>query len=223
MCSQNFMKFMVGPRSYPSHRYKAPLLTAYGLGSKGPVVRIGPNEVHLNDPEQYEKIYSVGTKFAKDPSFYKPIDGPVKTPIILTVLDHDAHRIRRSALNPFFSRRSVLSLEDIIWDKARKLCDIIQRGLEKEPSEPFDAHHAIRAFSVDVISEYAYARCWNQLDEKDFGAEYQEAIRSVQLMFIWFQTFPFLLPIFGMIPDWVNTILFPPFKQWYDSLVVRAF
>lgn len=148
------------------------------------------------------------------------MEGPVKTPIILTIIPNEAHRIRRARLNPFFSRRSVLDLEKVVWSKARKLCGIIQSSLDSPLNEPFDAHNAIRAFSVDVITEYAYARCWNQLEEKDFGAWYQEAIRAVQVMFIWFQTFPSLIPLFGIIPDWANTIMFPPFKKWYDSLGV---
>jgi hypothetical protein len=164
------------------------------------------------------------------------MEGPVRTPIILTVLSNEEHRVRRGALNPFFSRRSVLDLERVVRDKTRKLLGLIESSLSFPTSHQedeatntsaetngkgiFDAHHAIRAFSVDIITEYAYARCWNQLDMDDWGAGYQDAIQAVQLFFPWFQTFPFLLPIFGMIPDWFNVLIFPPFKKWYDSLVV---
>lgn len=34
------------------------------------LVRIGPNRVVIHASTQYEKIYCVGTKFLKDPSFY---------------------------------------------------------------------------------------------------------------------------------------------------------
>lgn len=37
----------------------------------GSVVRIAPNEIHLNDPENYDKIYFVGTKYSKDPELYQ--------------------------------------------------------------------------------------------------------------------------------------------------------
>jgi hypothetical protein len=164
----------------------------------------------------------MGNKYLKDGGFYTPMEGPVKAQIILTILPNDEHRVRRATLNPFFSRRSVFDLEMIVWSKVRKLCGLIQSGIDRGASKPFDAHHTIRAFSVDVVTEYAYARCWNQMDDEDLGAWYQEAIRAVQVMFVWFQTFPFLVPIFGIIPDWFNVMVFPPFKRWNASLVVSS-
>lgn len=35
-----------------------------------PIIRVGPNRVVIHDSKQYEKIYSVGTKFMKDPTYY---------------------------------------------------------------------------------------------------------------------------------------------------------
>lgn len=153
------------------------------------------------------------------------MEGPLKTPIILTVIPNEDHRVRRAVLNPFFSRRSTLELEPVVRGKARKLVELIEASLlsgkEGRPGPGvFDAHHAVRAFSVDVITEYAYANCWNQMDMDDWGAGYQEAIRSVQSFFPWFLTFPFLSSVFGLVPDSVNVALFPWFKKWYDSLQV---
>ncbi|KAK0634554.1 cytochrome P450 [Bombardia bombarda] len=183
----------------------------------GPVVRISPNEVHLSDPANYDKIYNVGSKFTKDRGFYGPMEGPLKMPILLTIKSNEEHRMRRGQLNPFFSRRSVLDLEEIIWAKTRMLCDMMEAALDSD-AKIFNAHHALRAFSVDIITEYAYARCWNQLDMGDFGAGYQEAIRSIQQFFPWFVHFPFLLPVFGAVPDWLNVWLFPPFRKWSESI-----
>ena len=189
---------------------------------KGPVVRISPTEVHLSDPDNYEKIYTTGSKFLKDPSYYSPIDIALKTPIILTVIDHDVHKTRRGALNAFFSRRSVLKLEDIVWNKVRKMCDIMQLCFENNSSEtPFDLHRAVRALTVDIITEYAYGRCWDQLDKEDFGTAYQAAIRSIQTVFIWFQTFPFIIPIFDLLPEGLRGILLESLKRWDESMVVR--
>ena len=172
----------------------------------------------MSNPSNYDKVYSVGYKFNKDPDFYGPMEAPLKTPIILTILSAREHQARRSYLNPFFSRRSVLDMEHVVRDKTSKLMGLFRSSLRATGN--FDAHHAIRAFSVDVITEYAYARCWNQMDQEDWGAGYQLAIQDVQLLFPWLQTFPFLVALFGVIPDCFNVMVFPPFKKWLDSLAV---
>ena len=191
----------------------------------GPVVRISPNEVHLSDPANYDKIYSMGTKFLKDPSFYTPMEGPVATPILLTILSLDEHRIRRKMLTPFFSRQSVLEVEHMVWDKANQLCDIMQSEMDRPDcvpgKRPFDAYKALRAVAIDVITEYAYARCWHMLDDGvEYGNWYPEAIRSVQTMFPWLQGFPVLVPLFRAVPEWLKLVVFPAYKRWDDSLRV---
>ncbi|KAK3386528.1 cytochrome P450 [Podospora didyma] len=189
----------------------------------GPVVRISPNEVHLSDPENYDIIHNVGTKFYKDPAYYTSMDGPVNAPVILTVISNEVHRVRRSALNPFFSRRSTLELEPVVRDKARKLLDLMEATFSRPGDGVFNAHHAVRALSVDIITEYAYARCWNQMDMEDWGADYQDAIRAVQDLFPWMVAFPILSTLFGAVPDWINVMIFPPYKKWLMTFtVIRA-
>ncbi len=185
--------------------------------------------MHLSDPENYDKIYSVGSKFTKDPSYYALINEAVSTPIILSILPNEAHKARRAPLNPFFSRRAVLSLEEIVWSKVDKLCNMVQSDLgylsaDTPPADgaelSFDAYSAFRALSVDIISEYAYARCWNYLDKRGLGMGYHQAIRAVQDTFIWFQTFPFLLSVFNLIPLSLKGMLSNTMREWHDSLTV---
>ncbi|VBB77185.1 Putative cytochrome P450 E-class, group I [Podospora comata] len=186
----------------------------------GPIIRISPNEIHLSSPEHYEKIYSnsLRTGFYKDPAFYGPMEGPIKTPVMLTMIPNEEHRVRRMGMNPFFSRRSVLGLEQIVRDKTEKLVKMAEQFLSQKGGE-FDVHRATRALTVDIITEYAYAKSWNYMDLADWQG-YQEAIRAVQTFFPWFQTFPSLVPVFGLVPDWVMVKLYPHFGKWFDSLEV---
>lgn len=153
------------------------------------------------------------------------MEGPIRAPVLLTVKSADEHRVRRGALNPFFSRKSVLELEEgIIKSKTDKLCDMIETCLYTSPGKRniFDIHNAIRAYAIDIITSYAYgsSNCWNQLDLDCLSdaEDFQESIRTVQVLFPWFQTFPVLMTMFGWIPDWLTVKVFPPFKKWIESL-----
>ena len=84
-----------------------------------PIVRITPDEVYLSDPENYDKIYSMRSRFYRDPNFYDAFGINYAT---FATIPKDLHCIRRSALNPFFSRKTILELEAVVQSKVAMLC-----------------------------------------------------------------------------------------------------
>lgn len=152
----------------------------------GPIVRITPDEVHLANPENYDKIYCVGTKYWKSPIFYNALCVPSSS---FGTPPNDVHRIKRGALNPMFQRQKVLALESIVQEKADKLCRRMQAGIDSD--EPVDLR-AFRAVSVDVISDFAFDNCYNFLDKDDIGATFFEMARGIGPALWIFQQFPSL-------------------------------
>lgn len=71
-----------------------------------------------------------------------------------------------------FSRTKVLELEAIVQEKAAKVCRRMQEGIDQ--GKPVDLHHAFRSVSVDVISDFAFDRCYDFLDKGDIGATFFE-------------------------------------------------
>jgi hypothetical protein len=122
--------------------------------------------VSLSDPANYEKIYSVGSKFYKDQAFYGAI-GAIGA--AFSTPSNELHHVRRAALNPMFSRKLVLELEDVVQDKASKLSSRLESGLKDGNPSGVDLHFGFRAASVDVITDYAFGDCYNLLEEEDFG------------------------------------------------------
>jgi hypothetical protein len=116
-------------------------------------VRISPNEVHLNNVENYEKIYHVGSAYAKDPSHYGSFGldhsgfctlsnelqhGTFLIPSFksseLQNLNYCPSKIQRKALEPMFSKKMVLELVHVVKEKARKLSDMVGNALESGKS-----------------------------------------------------------------------------------------
>jgi len=165
--------------------------------SPGPVVRITPNEVSLSDPEHYEKIYSHSTKYTKAPEFYRAFNAPVSA---FATPSNELHRIRRGALNPMFSRKSVLSLESLVQNIVSKLT----LRLEKDFSERKETnlHFAFRAISIDAITDYAYDDCYHLVEKDDLGEPFFRMIwHIISLVYIYMQ-FPLLQKLLFSLPKW---------------------
>lgn len=190
-------------QSYYNRRY---YLQVEKLHQKyGPVVRITPNEVHLTDPKNYDKIHYIGSKYCKSPIFYNALCVPQSS---FGTISNEVHKIRRGALNPMFSRQKVLELEGIVQEKAAKVCARMQAGIDQ--GKPVDLHHAFRAVSVDVISDFAFDRCYNFLDQPDIGATFFQMARGIGPALWVFQQFPTFQSIALSTPPWMAPYLSKP-------------
>ena len=99
-----------------------PRLEAFFLISPypGPIVRITPWEIHVNDVDFLDDIYAPSFR-RRDKYVYQTRTLPVPLSVGGTT-QHDLHRKRREALNPFFSKKSVQSLGPMISGKVDLLC-----------------------------------------------------------------------------------------------------
>ncbi|KAI9852160.1 MAG: hypothetical protein M1838_001623 [Thelocarpon superellum] len=182
-----------------------PMLIVARAELAGPVVRIGPNEVHLSDSDNYEKIYYIGTKFSKSPPFYGAFGSGASA---FSTPSNKVHRVRRAALNPLFSRKKVLELEAVVQDKAKKLVD---RVVSAAPTHaPVNLHDGFRAVSVDTITDYAFDACYNLLDREDFGTDFMADVRALGPAVWFFQQWPFLQSVARGMPNWLAAKLSKP-------------
>jgi hypothetical protein len=90
-------------------------------------VRINPFELHISDPDFYQEIYAGNTR--KRDKYPWHVDNPEFKHAIGFTINHDLHRTRREALNPYFSKASVVKLEELIQSNVEKLCERIEEYL----------------------------------------------------------------------------------------------
>jgi hypothetical protein len=119
----------------------------------------------------------------------------------------DLHRLRRGALNPFFSRKRIIDFQPVVREKVSKLCrKLIQ--LHERNSE-FHWHRAMTAYAGDVISEYSFAKSYNHLDSPDFSETYFEPMHAACEGGALTLQFPWLWPLMNSLPDAVVLKLQP--------------
>jgi cytochrome P450 len=81
------------------------------------------------------------------------------------------HRLRRSALNPFFSKQSVSFLEDDIKLSINRLYSKICQKADSEL--PVNLSDAFTAVSGDVISSYTFGKSYDLVERDDFAPEWR--------------------------------------------------
>jgi len=174
----------------------------------GPVVRITPDEVHLSDPDNYEVINCVGTKYAKSSAFYDAFGIAYST---FSTGPNSIHRIRRGMLSPFFSRQMVIELESIVQSKAAKLVNLIKASVPN--NQAVDLHHAFRAISVDVVTDYAFGQSYDLLDRRDLGLEFFAMVQGIGPTMWIFQQWPALQKFALALPPALAKAMSKPLKQ----------
>ncbi|KIM46010.1 hypothetical protein M413DRAFT_300447 [Hebeloma cylindrosporum] len=166
----------------------------------GPVIRIGPNELHFNDHRAYADIYSVGSHLTKEPNFYKCFAANGSA---FGAIDPQVSKVRRANLSPFFSRRAILLLEDVIQKKA----NLLVTKLHRKNTAPINMFLAFRSATLDIITFYMFGHCLDSLNHPTFSDPLLMNIQ-VALPFLWvIKAFPWAPPVMSIMPRWLGKSL----------------
>ncbi|KAF4620014.1 hypothetical protein D9613_005506 [Agrocybe pediades] len=174
----------------------------------GPVVRIGPNELHFNDYSAHAEIYSVGSQLTKDPSFYRcfGVDGSA-----FGAVNPCVSKIRRAFMNNFFSRRAMLQLEDMIRQKAVHLVSRLSNS--KQPNNMF---LAFRSATLDIITVHMFGHCVDALDHPDFCAPLLLDIQTAIPLLWTIKSFPWIATLYLFLPKGVGLHLHEQFRAFLN-------
>ncbi|OQE24211.1 hypothetical protein PENFLA_c010G02605 [Penicillium flavigenum] len=138
----------------------------------GPIVRINPNEVHLEDPDLYHVIYRQNTLFRKDPYAYT-----LGAPNSLSMsLDPAKHKRRKELLNPCFSKRRVHQLQHTMYEEMAKVFSKLSAVADK--GEPVPIQDAYYCYTGDIISRYLFGKSLALIEQPNFARESVDQLRS---------------------------------------------
>jgi hypothetical protein len=129
---------------------------------------------------------------------------------IQTTVPHTLHRLRRQPLNQFFSKRQVLLLWPLVVEKCEKLCQKIDEKYT-DTGKILELSRAYSCFSIDVITEYAFGRCYNDLDNPDLDSPMRNVIHGQTAKVHIVTHLPWFLKLMKALPRSILHYLNPSF------------
>ena len=181
----------------------------------GPIVRIAPHEVHILDPDFFDKIYNVTNKLSKDTWYYRFLDSPQGA---LSTESAEHHRIRRKGLNRFFSPDAIRRLSQPIMVNVEKLCKRLD-GF-KESGKPVNLSNAYRCLVTDNTTDYVLPHGYNMLGNEDFASDFNKQTRVFVIASLWHRFFPFILKVLMHTPRGMLKFAPPGSVEAYDFQMV---
>lgn len=171
----------------------------------GPVVRVQPNVLHVNEPSFVDKLYSQSPMLRRERgdtvmNFF------IEQKSVLSTRDHDLHRRRRAVISKFFSQQNVRRLAPLINET---LGDLLKRmdGWSKI-GKPVVINPAFQAATKDVIQSYALGEGQKCLHMDDCNAAFFQVLNQGRGVHIT-GNFRWLSVIMGKLPPRVLVALSP--------------
>ncbi|KAI1258580.1 putative cytochrome P450 [Xylariaceae sp. FL1019] len=170
----------------------------------GPIVRINPFELHIEDSVYWDELYLRHKEYER----YEWMSGRfgANTTTSSTVKS-DLHAIRRAPLNPMFSKRSITKLEPVIKEKVELLSQKL--AAFKNTAKVIVMNNAFNAFSGDVIASYCFGFSWDQLESTNFEDNFHDAYEAVRKFAHLGLQFPSMFIIMGLTPSWLMKLVTP--------------
>ncbi|KFY69637.1 hypothetical protein V496_00043 [Pseudogymnoascus sp. VKM F-4515 (FW-2607)] len=173
----------------------------------GPIIRITPFELHVSDPEFYDEVYASSAskrKRNKYPLFYKSFG--IDYSMFATV-DHDLHKNRRAAINPFFSSKNVRELQPVIEERVATMMKRIRDF--NESGQVLNVSWLNAAFTSDVVMQYAFARSDHRLERPDFDRANRDGAFFGSTAADFMKHAPWLNVVFQSLPDQIVRLAHP--------------
>ncbi|KAM0802677.1 oxoglutarate/iron-dependent oxygenase [Usnea florida] len=176
----------------------------------GHIVRISPDELHINDPSFLPELMPAGGR--RRDKYPRMIQVFGFSQAAGATADHDLHRTRRAAMSKMFTKDSVRKLEPIM----RKEMDQLLGRLKEfqEDGREINLLPMFGAFTNDVISEYAYGYSLNWVQAPQFNSVFFDMITGFHDLGPFAVQFKWFMPMFQRLPRRLILKINPGFETF---------
>lgn len=177
----------------------------------GPIVRISPDELHVNDPDYYEVLYARDTPRDKYDYYQRPFGAPLA---VLNTIDHQRHRLLRSHMNAFFSMGRIRQQEPALRALLDKLCRRLKAW--KETGCPVNIEYPYTCYTTDIITDYTMGDGYHYLDQADFIPAWNHTLMGTAKTLVFFRPIAWMLPLLFSMPERLTAWLNPGMELFFQ-------
>ena len=184
----------------------------------GPVIRTNPDDVHIHDPDFFDTLY--GLKLDKwswwTRGFAVPTAGGM-------TVEHEVHRKRRGALNPFFSKASIVANLPVIQEKLAIMCERLDKI--KGSREVLDLESVYLALTTDVLTQCSYGWTYDYIHHPEWAMTWKLVNTGGRASAAIVRSFPLIGAIVRSMPLYLAIKLVPPvgfMKSWMQRVGIQV-
>ncbi|KAA8632656.1 hypothetical protein SMACR_05258 [Sordaria macrospora] len=187
----------------------------------GPIIRINPWEVHISDPDFHRELLPAGTNRRRDRTHFWCDQFGAPGSVVSTV-PHELHKLRRSAVNHYFSTASVRNLQPVIEERVDALLARLREHGKTKKQTPIDMLHPFAALAYDIINEYAFAKAEHAVEHPTFRFDVTEGLTTGVQYGKLFQHIPILLTTLERLPPKFLAAISPAYRSFLATRVSIA-
>lgn len=130
---------------------------------------------------------------------------------VIGTVSHNLHKMRRNALSPFFSKRSVMEYADSIQLCVDNLCAKLETFHASQ--SPINLRIAFGALTIDMITLYSYGRSYASLEKSNFDPELYQTMASGGELALLLKQCPWIFKLANLLPYSLAARLDPKVKN----------
>lgn len=138
------------------------------LNKYGSVVRVGPNYVLLDDPNDIRRLNGNRAQAARRDTWYTALKMEPDHNMLLTLLEPKSHDSLKARVSFGYSGRDNIDFDVAVDDQITHLVDVFRSRFVTRPGSSevkhLDFAQFIRYFSLDTITKIAFGRAFGFMD-----------------------------------------------------------
>lgn len=168
---------------------------------KGPIIRIGPNEIHIRDSDYFDILYANTARLDKDPWFYGFLDDSAA----FNTSSEIVHQRKISKVEPYFSKANVQRKEAVLMETINNF--VTELDTFASAGRVTHLKNAFKSYATDVVCAFCFPESANYVQGPDFSASFHRGQEKFARIVPWFRFIPGSSTLTQYTPDWLVSIL----------------